>query len=75
MIADQITVADEISWPACLFILEHLMKQIIKIEKEEDSSIMTRPHLIWKLLQATVMTSDFITTSTSFVARVSEGMC
>jgi hypothetical protein len=46
--ADLITVADETSWPACLFVLKHLMKHIIEIEKEEDPSIMTSkasPHM------------------------------
>jgi len=40
--------ADETSWPACLFILKLLLKQIIKLEKQEDSRIMTSkasPHL------------------------------
>lgn len=40
--------ADEISWPACLFILKLLLKQIIRLEKQEDSRTMTSnasPHL------------------------------
>jgi hypothetical protein len=43
-----IIVADEISWPACSFILKHLMEHIIEIEKEEDPFIRTSkasPHM------------------------------
>lgn len=39
--SDLMVVADETSWPACLFLLKILMKQIIKLEKQEDSQIMT----------------------------------
>lgn len=38
---DLMIVADETSWPACLFILKILMQQIIKLEKQEDSQIIT----------------------------------
>ncbi|TIA28952.1 hypothetical protein D6C79_10091 [Aureobasidium pullulans] len=36
-----VLIADETSWPACLFVLDLLMKQIIKLEKQEDHDIMT----------------------------------
>jgi len=48
VLADLIIVADEVSWPACLFILKYLMQKIIEIEKQEDRSIMTSkasPHM------------------------------
>jgi len=46
--ADLTVVADEVSWPACSFVLKYLMKKIIEIEKQEDHSIITSkasPHM------------------------------
>jgi len=43
-----VLIADERTWPACLFILKHLMRLIIKVEKEDDPAIMTSkasPHM------------------------------
>ncbi|KAG9848048.1 hypothetical protein KCU98_g5418, partial [Aureobasidium melanogenum] len=43
-----VLIANETSWPACLFVLKILIKQIIKLEKQEDPQIMTSkasPHL------------------------------
>ncbi|THV89467.1 hypothetical protein D6D27_06452 [Aureobasidium pullulans] len=36
-----VLTADETTWPACLFILDLLMKQIIKLEKQEDHRTTT----------------------------------
>lgn len=47
--SDLMVVADETSWPACLFLLKILMEQIIKLEKQEGSKIVTSkasPHLM-----------------------------
>lgn len=43
-----IAAADETSWPACLFVLELLLDQIIELEKQGDPQIKTSkasPHL------------------------------
>ncbi|THY62751.1 hypothetical protein D6C97_03152 [Aureobasidium pullulans] len=39
--SDSVIVADETSWPACIFVLECLLKKIIEIEKQEDSLTTT----------------------------------
>jgi hypothetical protein len=41
LFSDRVVVVDETSWPACLFILNHLIRRIIELEKTEDSTTTT----------------------------------